>query len=74
MNVIPLGVVIGDMVVAPWATGAATIALLVLVLVAVGCAALICAVAWRVQKAPTLPRPARTGLSTAHTTFAPRPA
>jgi hypothetical protein len=74
MNVIPLGVVIGDMVIAPWATGAATIALFVLVLVVAGCAAVICAVAWRVQQAPTLPRPARTGLSTAHATFASRPA
>jgi hypothetical protein len=74
MNIIPLGAAIGDMVVAPWATGVVTIALLVLVLVVAGCAAVICAVAWRVQQAPTLPRPARTGLSTAHATFASRPA
>ena len=73
MNMIPLGVVIGDMVVAPWATGAATVALRVLVLVVAGCAAVICAVAWRVQQAPALPRPTRTRVSTAHAAFAPRP-
>ena len=73
MNIIPLGVVIGNMVVAPWATTATSIALLVLMLLVSGCAAVICAVAWQVQRAPTLPRPTRASVTTAHVTFAPRP-